>query len=126
MATHSSILGWKIPWIVDPGRLQSTELQKVGHNLVNQQQYILNIKPLTVIPFADIFPYSVGCLSFFWLFPLHSIWSLKKENPVICNNINETVHNIKWNKAVREGQVFYDLTYMWNLKMTHSEPESKW
>ena len=23
MATHSSILAWKIPWMVEPGRLQS-------------------------------------------------------------------------------------------------------
>ena len=28
MATHSSILAWKIPWTEEPGRLQSTELQK--------------------------------------------------------------------------------------------------
>ena len=27
-ATHSSILGWKIPWTEDPGRLQPMGLQK--------------------------------------------------------------------------------------------------
>jgi len=27
MATHSSILAWRIPWIEDPGRLQSMGLQ---------------------------------------------------------------------------------------------------
>ena len=27
MATHSSVLAWKIPWIEEPGRLQSMELQ---------------------------------------------------------------------------------------------------
>ena len=32
MATHSSILAWRIPWIKDPGRLQSIGLQRVGHN----------------------------------------------------------------------------------------------
>ena len=31
MATHSSTLAWKIPWTEEPGRLQSTELQRVGH-----------------------------------------------------------------------------------------------
>ena len=31
MATHFSILAWKIPWAEEPGRLQSTELQRVGH-----------------------------------------------------------------------------------------------
>ena len=28
MATHSSVLAWKIPWIEEPGRLQSMGLQK--------------------------------------------------------------------------------------------------
>ena len=32
MATHSSILAWEIPWTEEPGRLQSMELQRVGHN----------------------------------------------------------------------------------------------
>ena len=30
MAPHSSILAWKIPWMEEPGRLQSTGLQRVG------------------------------------------------------------------------------------------------
>ena len=32
MATHSSILAWKISWTEEPGRLQSKGLQRVGHN----------------------------------------------------------------------------------------------
>ena len=32
MATHSSILAWKIPWTEEPGGLQSMGLQRVGHN----------------------------------------------------------------------------------------------
>ena len=32
MATHSSILAWRIPGTEDPGGLQSTGLQRVGHN----------------------------------------------------------------------------------------------
>ena len=32
MATHSSTLAWKIPWTEKHGRLQSMELQRVGHN----------------------------------------------------------------------------------------------
>ena len=31
MATHFSILAWKIPWTEEPGRLQSTGLPKIGH-----------------------------------------------------------------------------------------------
>ena len=29
MATHSSILAWKIPWMEEPGRLQSTGPRRV-------------------------------------------------------------------------------------------------
>ena len=32
LATHSSNLAWKIPWTEKPGRLQSKELQRVGHD----------------------------------------------------------------------------------------------
>ena len=32
MATHSSILAWKIPWMEEAGRLQSMELQRDGHD----------------------------------------------------------------------------------------------
>ena len=32
MATHSSILAWRIPWTEEPGRLQSMGLQRIGHN----------------------------------------------------------------------------------------------
>ena len=32
MATHSSILAWRIPWTEEPGRLQSMRLQQVGHD----------------------------------------------------------------------------------------------
>ena len=32
MATHSSILAWRIPWTEEPGGLQSMELQRVEHS----------------------------------------------------------------------------------------------
>ena len=38
MATHSSILDWRIPWTEKPGGLQSMELQRVRHDLVTQPQ----------------------------------------------------------------------------------------
>ena len=31
MATHSSILAWRIPWMEEPDRLQSMGLRRVGH-----------------------------------------------------------------------------------------------
>ena len=32
MATHSSILAWRISWTEEPGRLQSMGSQRVGHD----------------------------------------------------------------------------------------------
>ena len=32
MAPHSSILAWRIPWVEEPGGLQSTGSQRVGHD----------------------------------------------------------------------------------------------
>ena len=32
MATHSSIVAWRIPWTEEPGRLQSVGSQRMGHN----------------------------------------------------------------------------------------------
>ena len=31
MATHSSVLPWRMPWTEEPGRLQSMGSQRVGH-----------------------------------------------------------------------------------------------
>ena len=36
MAIHSSILAWEIPRTEEPGGLQSVQLQRVRHNLVNK------------------------------------------------------------------------------------------
>ena len=32
MAPHSSVLAWRMPWTEEPGGLQSTGLQRVGHD----------------------------------------------------------------------------------------------
>ena len=32
MATHASILAWKIPWTEEPGGLQSMKLERIGYH----------------------------------------------------------------------------------------------
>ena len=39
MATHSSILAWKIPWTEELRRLHSTGLQTVGHDLATNNTF---------------------------------------------------------------------------------------
>ena len=38
MASHSSILAWKIPWAEKPGQLQFMRLQRVRHDLAIEHQ----------------------------------------------------------------------------------------
>ena len=45
MATHSSTLAWKIPWMEKPGRLQSVGSQRVGHDWVTS----LSLIPIRVV-----------------------------------------------------------------------------
>ena len=48
MATHPSILAWKIPWMEEPGRLQSVGSQRVG-----------------LSPQAKLTPHLSACISYF-------------------------------------------------------------
>ena len=49
MATHSSILAWRIPWMEEPGRLQSmgsqsqTQLKRLGSSSIMIKLITLNI-----------------------------------------------------------------------------------
>ena len=42
MATHSSILAWRMPWTEEPGGLQSMGLQRVRHDWLTQTYLILS------------------------------------------------------------------------------------
>ena len=44
MATHSSTLAWKIPWMEEPGKLQSRGLQRVGHDRETSLYFSLCMK----------------------------------------------------------------------------------
>ena len=48
MATHSSILAWKIPWTEEPGGLQSTGLQTVRHEWAPPPCHTSLVKPIKV------------------------------------------------------------------------------
>ena len=41
MATHSSIIAWKIPWTKKPGGLQSMGLQRIRQDLASKQKQVL-------------------------------------------------------------------------------------
>ena len=43
MATHSSTLGWRIPWTEEPGKLQSMGSQRVGFNLATHTYSVVAV-----------------------------------------------------------------------------------
>ena len=46
MATHSSILAWRIPCTEQPGGLQSMGSQRVGHDLVSKPPQQIQRRPV--------------------------------------------------------------------------------
>ena len=53
MATHSSILAWRIPWTEEPGGQQSMCSQRVRHDWVTHT-HIDNNTPLSGPPFSPV------------------------------------------------------------------------
>ena len=43
MATHSSILAWRIPWTEEPGGLHSMGWQRVGHDYLSMWLFMLRV-----------------------------------------------------------------------------------
>ena len=58
MATHSSILAWRIPWTEKPGRLQSMGSQRVGHKwtIFSLSQREENVIPSAFIWYTESHP----------------------------------------------------------------------
>ena len=56
MATHSSILAWKILWTEEPGRLQSIGSQRLGHDSTHTHTHTQNPLPGTEreIPLVNV------------------------------------------------------------------------
>ena len=46
MATHSSLLAWKIPWMEEPGELQFMGSQRVRHNWAHSTTQKMQLKPV--------------------------------------------------------------------------------
>ena len=93
--------------------------------------YILEINPLSVVSFANIFSHSEGCLFVLFMvsFAVQRLFSLikshfgillshkKKRNWVICSEVDgPRVCHTEWSKSEREKQIPYANAHKWNLK----------
>ena len=76
MANHSTILAWRIPWMEEPGGLESTGSQRVGHDWATSLHFTSNLTPTFIsgnhkFVFSVCGYISVLCMSsfvsfFFW------------------------------------------------------------
>ena len=86
MATHSSILTWRIPWTESPGGLQSMGSQRVGHDWVTKQACVY-MRNMCILRLFGVLIYKcqlsqIGwgcfstclCLCFFVCIFLRKIW----------------------------------------------------
>ena len=104
MATHSSILAWRIPWMEESGGLQSRGSQRVRHDwstsltLSHASKVMRNIlKP----GFSNMWTVN------FQMFKL----VLEK------TEVDETgAYYTEWTKPERKTPIQYTNTYMWNLE----------
>ena len=68
--THSSILACKIPWIEEPGRLQSMGVQRVRHDLATKPPQVLTFWPPRGTGFSNSFLREVSPFSgLYFIFP---------------------------------------------------------
>ena len=65
VAAHSSLLAWRIPWMEEPGGLQSMRSLRVGHDLATerqqQQQFLLRLLQFYYSPRKSTREYAVLC-----------------------------------------------------------------
>ena len=99
MATHSSILAWRIPWMEEPGRLQSTGSQRVGHDWATSPSPSLEktwmVQKERINTGIDISSYSITQRGWLLTFGFISFWSFGhiiksglRENMPFCVPIN--------------------------------------
>ena len=102
MATHSSILAWKIPWTEEPGGLQSMGSQRVGHDLVT--------KP----PPPPTYVTGPGCI-FNMDYMLSSSVCLTICNPMDCSPPSSFVHGISQARILEWVAISFSITCIISL-----------
>ena len=72
MATHSSILAWRIPWTEEPGRLQSVGSRRVRHDWATSFHCHFMVSKYI---YMSLFPVFRGIAAVLWTF----VWSFSPE-----------------------------------------------
>ena len=84
MATHSSILAWRIPRMEEPGRLQSMGSQRVGHDWVTSLSFLMYAYTRTLTQCIWMYEFaSVATGVCFSLLVKSTLWVLKHFKPLL-------------------------------------------
>ena len=100
MVTHSSVLTRTIPWIANPGRLQATELQRVGHDWAHSEHTTRRGARWAwamSFPDADILNAASFCTvsPVNWASHRFQVVKLQAEGATICLDLKEDVWSQK-------------------------------
>ena len=122
MATHSSSLAWRIPWTEEPGRLQSMESQRIGHDCVTNA--------LRAVPFVERTfhcSYQGMCLSKnLWKNPHpESVWWPWTENGISLSSKDTNSFPPGWLLQVKGTWWLWGFIYKvakWGYKTPNSIP----
>ena len=110
MATHSSTLAWRIPCGEEPGRLQSTGSQRVGHDFTFTFTFRTWKQPRC-------------SLTDEWIKKMWYIYTMEYYSTIKRNDFESIV--VRWmnlepviqrEMSEREKQILYINTYIWNLE----------
>ena len=130
MATHSSILAWRIPWTEEPGGLQSTAPQRVRHDWSNSahslafpERWIVGI--IRYVVFRHTFlTLDAGYMGVFslWRFIKHIWFVLFCVYVILPLNIQNRAS--KQTQFLRLTYTFFQLTVLVSLPSSLSQPIS--
>ena len=105
MEIHSSTIAWKIPWTEEPGRLQSTGSQRVGHDRVKWVSYILSESLLfnwISVFVVYLFP-SFCCKLICVIFEVSvQFSSVAHSCPTLCNPMNCSIPGLPVHHQLQE------------------------
>ena len=125
MATHSSILPWKIPWTEEPGRLHTVHgIPRVGHDLATKPPAMLHSHCSEARGFCSLLSYSetqsngTNCLLQYYQLPRpteRGLWKvLYKESNVLAqkrsaqNSLARISHMVLFNHMLYEAHPSFE------------------
>ena len=115
MVTHASILPWEIPWTEEPGRLQSTEAQRVGHHWVTKEQ---QRRRISFFPFQQRNPVVLApFLGKTILYSLNYLCNLVENQLSICVLVARSIWLSMWKHDISRRPV----TFAWELSETDGQ-----